>query len=76
MHVESLYRQLLLEYNDTLNRARRLSQAVDAVLAEKAPPTKIIRIDDVIIYLRWLVFHQATTKCTAAFMQVPDIVVI
>ena len=70
------HRHLLLEYNDTLNRSRRLSQAVDAVLAEKAPPTNIISVEDVTIYLRWLVFHHATTKCTAAFIQVFDRIVV
>ena len=70
------HRHLLLEYNDTLNRSRRLSQTVDAVLAEKAPPTNIISVEDVTIYLRWLVFHQATTKRTAGFIKVFDMVVI
>ena len=70
------HRHLLLEYNDTLNRSRRLSQAVDAVLAEKAPPTNIISVEDVTIYLRWLVFHHTTTKCTAAFIQVFDRIVV
>lgn len=69
-HPHPRHRSILQEYNDTLNRGRRLSQIVDSVLVGKTPPTTVIELDDVIVYLRWLVFRQATTKRTAAFIQV------
>lgn len=58
------------EYNDVLNRARRLAVSHDLLLAEKAPPTSLVGEDDVLPYLRWKVFHERTIKDAAAFLLV------
>ena len=62
----------MVEYTDAVDRARRLSQSCDLVLGNKAPPTSLVELDDVLPYLRWRVFHQHTTKNTAAFLQVRE----
>ena len=63
-------RQLMLEYNDALNRVRCLAVSHDLLLAEKAPPTSLVEEGDVVPYLRWRVYHQHVTKNMAAFLMV------
>ena len=64
------YRNILQEYNHTLERSRTLSQAVDCVLAEKATPTNIVSEDDVLMYLRWMVYQQHVSKHLEGFVRV------
>ncbi len=78
LFLTTVYRQLLCEYNHTLERCRVLSQAVDAVLADNAPPTGLgtatptrhVTEEDVVAYLRWLVYRQHVTKEPEAFIRV------
>lgn len=63
-------RHLMQEYNDALNRARRLAKSCDLHVTGKAPPTSLVCVEDVLIYLRWMVFHQHSIKNTAAFLLV------
>ena len=64
------YRLILSEYNDAVNRAKRLSLSCDHLLASKAPPIHLLGEDDVLIYLRWLVYQLHCIKNTACFINV------
>ena len=64
------HRYLMLEYNDSLHRARRLAASHDGHVTSKTTPTTTISSDDVMIYLRWLVTTQHNTKTAAAFLSV------
>ncbi len=72
------------EYNHTLERSRILSKSVDAVLAgkatttrdkttptrDKATPTSDVIEEDVLTYLRWLVYRQHVNKEVEGFIRV------
>ena len=68
----SFFRRIIHEYNDSLNRARRLCRACDLHLAGKPFPPGEISLDDVITYLNWLVHHLHTTQTGVAFMTVSE----
>ncbi len=79
-------RYLLYEYNHTLERSRILSKSVDAVLAGKAkstsdkttpttsdkttPTTSDVTEEDVLTYLRWVVYRQHVNKEVEGFIRV------
>ena len=63
-------KHLMMEYNDALNRAKRLSVSCDCLLADKASPTNLLEVDDVVIYIQWLVYHLHAVKYTSAFLMV------
>ncbi len=65
-----IYRHLLCEYNHTLERSRILSKSVDTVLADKATPTGHVTEEDVVTYLRWLVYRQHVSKDPEGFIRV------
>ena len=58
------------EYNDAVNRAKRLSVSCDQLLAGKAPPIHVLCEEDILIYLRWLVYQLHCIKNTACFINV------
>ena len=59
----------MFEYNDSLHRARRLD-ATSCDLTKKTTPTVAINSGDVMIYLRWLVTHQRSTRTLSSFITV------
>jgi len=61
---------LTSEYEDAVQRARRLSASREKILAGRGnladPPTR----DDVLIYLRWLVCHLHAVQPIHSFLRV------
>ena len=58
------------EYNHVLNTARRLALSHDLVLASKPPPGNLVTAEDLVVYIRWLVFYQHVTKNVTSFVAV------
>ena len=58
------------EYNDCLSRAQRLSVARESHLAGNNTSLLSVKIDDLLIYLRWLVCHLHSIKMFNQFMRV------
>ena len=61
---------ILLEYNDAVNRAKRLSLSCDQILTGKAAPVHLLSDEDALIYLRWLVYQLHCIKNTSCFINV------
>lgn len=53
---------ILSEYNDCVQRAQRLSVARESYLCKTDLTLSVIELDDLLIYLRWLVCHLHSTK--------------
>ncbi|XP_048386621.2 putative uncharacterized protein C6orf183 [Stegostoma tigrinum] len=49
--------RIMKEYDDTVQRARRLSAAREHFLTETGSASKFVTQEDVVIYLQWLVCH-------------------
>ena len=64
-----VFRQIMSEYNDCVQRAGRLAACREAALDE-ADATGFITTDDLFIYLRWLVCHLHSTKHFTQYMRV------
>ena len=58
------------EYNDCLERAQRLSVARESYLLKPAGAVNAIKLEDVMIYLRWLVCQLHASKKFAQYMKV------
>lgn len=56
----------MLDYNDTLNRSKRLSEAC----SRNTPLSLAVELGDMVVFLRWLVYHQHVTKKTSSFTSV------
>ena len=78
--IEALYDQyqdrlgyIMSEYNDCLARAQRLSVARESYLAGNSNALLSVKIDDAVIYLRWLICHLHSMKTFNQFMQASNI---
>jgi len=61
------------EYADCIQRAQRLSTARDAFLAYDHQSALLsVKTDDLLIYLRWLVSHFASTRKLHQYLRVSD----
>lgn len=60
---------ILLEYQDSLERATRMSSIHEAYLTNSAIPYDVIKNEDLDIYTKWLVTHFHSTKKIHAFLQ-------
>ena len=58
------------EYNDCLERAQRLSVARESYLLKSAGAVNAIKLEDVMIYLRWLVCQLHASKKFTQYMKV------
>ncbi|CAH1785032.1 unnamed protein product [Owenia fusiformis] len=74
--IEALYplyqdrlAHIMSEYNDATQRAERLSVAKESVLAGNENAAQAMKLDDMMIYLRWLVCHFNATKRFNQFMK-------
>ena len=56
------FSQIMSEYNDCLERCERLSEARQAYLLGTKNAVQLITTDDLLIYLRWFVWHQHSVK--------------
>jgi len=64
------------EYNDCVNRAQRLSIARESFLAGDTLSVASVRVDDLFIYLRWLVTHLASVRLFHQYLKVVSAVVL
>lgn len=74
--VESLFPQyqetidnIMAEYNDCLQRATRLAQARESFFSGEDKGIMHVRLEDVIIYLRWLVSNLQANKTTSFYLR-------
>lgn len=58
------------EYEDAVQRARRLSASREKILTGRGNPVRMLTQDDVVIYLRWLVCHLHSVKNIHHFLTV------
>ncbi|XP_063079958.1 uncharacterized protein si:ch73-242m19.1 [Engraulis encrasicolus] len=62
--------QLMQEYEDAVQRARRLAVTRERLLTNSQGPNVALSQDDVVIYLQWLVTHLHSLKTVHSFLQV------
>jgi len=60
----------MAEYNDCVSRAQRLSVARESFLAGDSLSVASVRVDDLFIYLRWLVAHLTTVRQFHQYLKV------
>ena len=58
------------EYNDCIARAQRLGVAREAHLAKSKTAAQAVQLDDLLIYLRFLVCHLHSVKRLHQYMKV------
>jgi len=58
------------EYNDCVSRAQRLSVARESFLAGDTLSVASVRVDDLFIYLRWLVTHLTSVRLFHHYLKV------
>lgn len=61
---------LTSEYEDAVQRARRLSASREKILTGRGNPANLLTQDDVVIYLRWLVCHLHSAQPIHNFLRV------
>lgn len=64
------FSQILLEYNDCVQRAQRLGLAREAMLCNNESGQSVVKQDDLLIYLRWLVCHLHSLKRVNQYLKV------
>jgi len=58
------------EYNDCVSRAQRLSVARESFLAGDTLSVASVRVDDLFIYLRWLITHLTSVRLFHQYLKV------
>lgn len=58
------------EYQDAVQRARRLSASREKMLTGRGNPVSLLTQDDVVIYLQWLVCHLHSVQPIHHFLRV------
>lgn len=58
------------EYEDAVQRARRLSASREKMLTGRGNPANLLTQDDVLIYLHWLVCHLRSAQTINNFLRV------
>ncbi|RXM28684.1 Coiled-coil domain-containing protein 162 [Acipenser ruthenus] len=61
---------IMKEYDDTVQRARRLSVARESFLTEKGTPVNAVTQEDLVIYLQWLVCHLQSVKTIHNYLRI------
>jgi len=61
---------LTREYEDAVQRARRLSASRERTLTGRGNPASLLALDDVVIYLQWLVCHLHSAQTIDNFLRV------
>nr|XP_020463698.1 uncharacterized protein LOC109964611 isoform X3 [Monopterus albus]XP_020463699.1 uncharacterized protein LOC109964611 isoform X3 [Monopterus albus]XP_020463700.1 uncharacterized protein LOC109964611 isoform X3 [Monopterus albus] len=69
-HYKDQVLYLTSEYEDTVERARRLSVSREMMLTGQRNPANLLTHDDVVIYLRWLVCHLHSVQTIHNFLRV------
>jgi len=62
--------EIMAEYNDCVSRAQRLSVARESFLAGDTLSVASVRVEDLFIYLRWLVTHLTTVRQFHQYLKV------
>ncbi|XP_015211614.2 uncharacterized protein si:ch73-242m19.1 isoform X3 [Lepisosteus oculatus] len=62
--------RLMGEYEDAVQRARRLSVSRERVLTGSGNPINAVTPEDIVIYLQWLVCHLHSLKTIHSYLQV------
>lgn len=65
--------RLMGEYEDAVQRARRLSVAREKALTGRGNPINAVTQEDVVIYLQWLVCHLHSIKTIHSFLRVSSL---
>ena len=61
---------IMEEYQDCLQRARRLAVACEATLAGSDSAMSVVTMEDLLIYTRWLICMLHSVKAFHAFIRV------
>ncbi|XP_073339210.1 uncharacterized protein [Pagrus major] len=69
-HYKDQVSYLTCEYEDAVQRARRLSVSRDKILTGRGNAANLLTQDDVVIYLRWLVCHLHSVQTVHNFLRV------
>ncbi|XP_051252376.1 uncharacterized protein si:ch73-242m19.1 isoform X2 [Dicentrarchus labrax] len=69
-HYKDQVSYLTSEYEDAIQRARRLSVCREKILTGRENPANLLTQDDVVIYLRWLVCHLRSVQTVHNFLRV------
>nr|XP_046268697.1 uncharacterized protein si:ch73-242m19.1 isoform X2 [Scatophagus argus] len=69
-HYKDQVSYLTSEYEDAIQRARRLSPSREKILTGRGDPANLLCQDDVVIYLRWLVCHLHSVQTIHSFLRV------
>jgi len=64
------------EYNDCVSRAQRLSVARESFLASDTLSVASVRVDDLSIYLRWLITHLMSVRLFHQYLKVASVAVL
>jgi len=62
--------EIVSEYNDCVSRAQRLSVARESYLAGDTLSVASVRVDDMYIYVRWLVSHLTSVRLFQQYLKV------
>ncbi|XP_041043277.1 uncharacterized protein LOC121277708 [Carcharodon carcharias] len=62
--------RIMKEYDDAVQRARRLSAARECLLTETGNASKFVTQEDVVIYLQWLVCHLHSLTTIHGYLRV------
>nr|XP_019953456.1 PREDICTED: putative uncharacterized protein C6orf183 [Paralichthys olivaceus] len=69
-HYKDQVRFLTSEYEDAVQRARRLSASRETILTGRGNPAHLLTQDDLLIHLRWLVCHLHSVHTIHNFLRV------
>ncbi|XP_071380611.1 putative uncharacterized protein C6orf183 [Centroberyx affinis] len=69
-HYKDQVSYLMQEYEDAVQRARRLAVTREKILTGRGNAINLVTQDDVVIYLRWLVCHLHSVKTIHNFLRV------
>ncbi|XP_049452775.1 uncharacterized protein si:ch73-242m19.1 isoform X1 [Epinephelus fuscoguttatus] len=69
-HYKDQVSCLTSEYEDAVQRARRLSACREKILTGRGNPANLLTQDDMVIYLRWLVCHLHSVQTVHNFLRV------
>ncbi|XP_042292989.1 uncharacterized protein si:ch73-242m19.1 isoform X2 [Thunnus maccoyii] len=69
-HYKDQMSRLTSEYEDAVQRARRLSASREKILTGRGNPDGLLTQDDVVIFLRWLICHLHSVKNIHQFLRV------
>lgn len=65
-----VFRQIVTEYNDCVDRAERLSDAKESMLCGGDGGIMSVKLEDILIFLRWLVCHLHSLRMVHQYLRV------